>query len=97
MLPPYLLPVLEVLQRAYPSGLPARDYLPLLAVLEADLCEGNLAAVVAELIDDETVVIANDAAAAASLRRPPPQEVERVRRRLVSAGYPEEDLYPDDW
>jgi hypothetical protein len=28
------------------------------------LCEGNLAAVVAELVDGETVVIANDAAAA---------------------------------
>ncbi|MEU4471451.1 DUF3349 domain-containing protein [Micromonospora sp. NPDC023888] len=97
MLPPHLVPVLKILRLAYPGGPPDRDYLPLLAALQADLCESNLAAVVAELVDGEAAVVDNDAAAAASTRRPPPQEVERVRRLLISAGYAEEDLYPQDW
>ncbi len=95
MLPPHLLPVLSLLQKAYPGGLPDTDYLPLLAVLQADLCDENLADVVAELVNGETVVVDNDAAAVASQRRPSVQEVERVRRRLISVGYDEEDLRPE--
>ena len=76
-----------MLRRAYPDELPAADYLPLLAVLQTDMCEENLSIVVAEFLDGETVVIANDAAKAASVSRPKREEVIRVRTRLEAAGW----------
>jgi hypothetical protein len=86
-LPPALMEVLNLLQRAYPDGFPKADYFPLLAVLQTDMSEENLSNVVAEFLDDETVVIANDAAKAASLSIPRPEEVRRVRGRLEAAGW----------
>lgn len=89
-LPPHLEPVLVVLRRAYPHGLPDSDYLPLLAVLDPEFSARNLAVVVAELIDGEIAVVDNDAAAVAGYRRPPSAEMERVRRHLLANGYEEE-------
>ncbi|MFJ6165123.1 DUF3349 domain-containing protein [Micromonospora orduensis] len=87
MLPDWLLPFLHVLRRAYPDGLPERDYLPLLAVMSEDFSERGLARLVAEFMDGEVVVVENDAAAALSTRRPLPAEVERVRAHLIATGY----------
>ena len=50
-LSPLLTEVLAVLRRAYPDGLPDRDYLPLLAALAPEFSERNLAELVAEFID----------------------------------------------
>jgi hypothetical protein len=93
-LPDSLRPVLDVLRRAYPDGLPDSDYLPLLAFLREEMSERNLAAVVAEFIDGETVVVANDSAAAASIRRPSAVDVQRVRHRLEAGGWEYDELSP---
>lgn len=92
LLPEYLVPVLETLRRAFPEGVSDEDYLPLLVVLREGLSEGNLALVVAELMDDEIVVIDNDAAAAVSVRRPPAAEVQRLRDRLIASGWVPDEL-----
>lgn len=86
-LPAPLREVFDLLQRAYPDGLPRADYFPLLVVLHIDMSEENLSRVVAEFLGDETVVIANDAAKAASVSVPRPEEVARVRSRLEAAGW----------
>jgi hypothetical protein len=78
---------LAILRRAYPVGVPEEDYLPLLAELSEDMSEENVGIVVAELIDGERVVVANDAAAAQSISRPDRTARERVRARLVAAGW----------
>jgi hypothetical protein len=83
----HLQPTLAILRRAYPQGLPERDYMPLLVALEEDLSARNLAAVVAELVDGETVVVENDAAAAMSRSRPSVSDVERVRKLLMDHGW----------
>lgn len=90
----HLRPTLEALRRAYPGGVPERDYLALLVVLQDLLSEENLAAVVAELIDGEKVVVANDAAAACSHKRPERGDVERVRTLVGEHGltFEEPDL-----
>lgn len=82
----HLQPMLTLLQRAFPTGVPERDYPALLVVLQGLLSEENLAAVVAELVDSERVVVANDAAAASSIRRPKREDVERVRALLEANG-----------
>lgn len=84
-------PVLVALRRAYPQGLPDRDYDALLVVLQGFLSEENLAAVVAELVDGERVIVANDAAAASSIRKPSPEDVKRVRSLLEKNGLAVED------
>lgn len=95
MLPEYLVPILEMLRRAYPDGVPRDDYFPLLVALRDDLSDENLAAVVAELLDDEIVVVDNDSAAAVSIHRPSPRDVTRVREQLLRSGWdPEETLWP---
>jgi hypothetical protein len=86
-LPAPLMEILDILQRAYPDGLPRADYFPFLVVLQIDMNEENLSRVVAEFLDDETVVIANDAVKAASGSVPRPEEVARVRIRLEAAGW----------
>ena len=83
----HLQPILELLQRVFPQGVPAEDYLPLLVVLREGLAEENIARVVAELVDGEIVVVDNDAAAAVSNRKPPTVEVQRVRLLLHEAGW----------
>jgi hypothetical protein len=90
-LAPHLQPVLAALQRAYPRGLPERDYSALLVVLQSLLSEENLAAVVAELVDGERVAAANDAAAASSISPPNPQDVKRIRARLEENGLAPEE------
>ena len=81
-----LRPVLALLQRAYPDGVPRQDYPALLAVLGDLLCDGNLAEVVAEFIDGQMVVVANDAAAAHSVSPPERHDVTRVRAVLDAHG-----------
>jgi Protein of unknown function (DUF1308)/Protein of unknown function (DUF3349) len=82
----HLQPMLRLLQRVFPRGVPASDYMALLVVLQDHLSEENLAAVVAELVDGEIAAVANDAAAACSARRPRPKDVERVRAELYAYG-----------
>ena len=78
--------VLDLLQQAFPAGVPEGDYMPLLVVLQDILCEENLGIVVAELVDGERVVVVNDAGAAVSDRRPKREDVERVRAVLEANG-----------
>jgi len=81
------------LRRAYPQGVPADDYMALLAVLGEDMSEENIAIVVAELVDGETIVVANDTASAQSVRVPGATARARVRRVLYFAGWrPDPDL-----
>jgi hypothetical protein len=81
-----LRPVLVLLQRAYPDGLPREDYFPLLVALGDSLSERNLARVVAEFTGGEAVVVDNDAAAAHSIRPPVRSDVTRVRALLDAYG-----------
>jgi len=89
-----LRPVLAVLQRTYPDGVPREDYRPMLIVLGNMLSDRNLAQVVAEFTGGEAVVVDNDAAAAHSINPPSRQERARVRAALEAHGLA--DLYEDE-
>jgi hypothetical protein len=86
--------VLALLQRAYPDGVPKKDYPAVLVVLGDLLSDRNLAQVVAEFTDDETVVVANDAAAAHSVAPPAKRDVTRVRAALEAQGLADLDDEP---
>ena len=85
-------PSLDCLRKAFPSGLPDRDYMPLLAVMYDDYSDRQLAALVAEFTGRHPIDVSGDAAHAQGSLRPEKADVERVRLALRAAGY--EDL-PD--
>jgi hypothetical protein len=89
-LPRYQLPWLAdepaaVLRRAYPGGLPAEDYLLLLAALDADVGRHALAIIVTTAFPGHNATrVFFDAAQAGTV---PETEVERVRQRLLVNGW----------
>ena len=90
MIPEHLASTHRMLQSAYPAGLPEADYFALLVLLSEQMCEENLAAVVALAFSREQLVVGNDAAKAVTTHEPNAKDLDRVRSRLRLAGY-------DDW
>ncbi|MBW6435895.1 DUF3349 domain-containing protein [Actinoplanes hulinensis] len=85
-LPEVLRGGLDVLRRAYPDGLPGGDYRPLLAALDEDLSDRNLAALVAAFLGGDPLRVGNDLATLGG-DRPPSADVARVRETLLTAGW----------
>jgi Protein of unknown function (DUF3349) len=103
--PDHLLPMLDVLRLAYPTGVPSRDYSALLDLLRWRMSERSLALIVAALIEGDPATVAADSAALAG--RPAElsagvamKDIWRVRDRLdsngwddVARGFEEKDLH----
>jgi hypothetical protein len=90
--PDRLLPLLGVLRRAYPHGVPERDYMPLLDLLQWRMSERSLAIIVAALIDGDPAVVAGNSAVLAAAPAGGgcrPGDVSRVRGRLDAKGWDE--------
>jgi hypothetical protein len=85
--PDELLDSYDVLARAYPEGVPDSDYWALLAVLDEDFSNRQLAALVAAFTGRHPIDVDNDHAAAMSIRKPDPKRVVVVQQRLRVAGY----------
>jgi hypothetical protein len=93
-LPNHLLPPLDVLRRAYPKGVPRRDYTALLDILRWHMSERSLALIVAAVTDGDPVAVATDSAALAGLPAELPvgaatKDIRRVRNSLDSNGWGE--------
>lgn len=84
---PELQPALLVLRRAFPDGVPAEEYKPLLVVLSDGFSERQLARLVAEFTGRDRFVVDNEHAAVRSHDRQDSAVVQRVRQRLNDAGY----------
>ncbi len=89
---PELQPALDLLARAFPSGLSESDYKPLLAALTDGFSERQLADLVAAFTGRDRAAVDNDHAAVRSHDQQDPVAIGRVRQRLVLAGY---DDLPD--
>jgi hypothetical protein len=91
-----LMRVVGFLRAGYPEGVPAHDYVPLLALLRRRLSDDEVMAVAAELTSDGsmTPVGGTDMGVAITKRTdemPSPEDTERVRQRLVAVGWPVTD------
>jgi hypothetical protein len=90
-LPPILQAIVDYLRKGYPQGVPERDYLPLFALLRRRLTDDEVATVADELAEespDEATTHAIRAAIEHLLSETPSEtDVDRVRERLVSAGW----------
>jgi hypothetical protein len=83
--------VLGFLRAGYPDGVPAHDYVPLLALLRRRLSEDEVHAVASELMAQNTPVSGTEARVAITKvtdEMPSPHDTDRVRQRLAAAGWP---------
>lgn len=77
-LPPHLQSTLQLVERAYPLGVPKDDYLSLLAVLSEYMCEENLS-IVAAFWNESDGSRTNDVLAAKQQLLPTDSVVDRLR------------------
>lgn len=90
--PDRLSALLGVLRRAYPHGIPGRDYMPLLDFLQWHMSERSLAIIVAALTGGDPAVVADNSAVLAAAPAGGgcrPGDISRVRGRLDAKGWDE--------
>lgn len=83
--------VVAWLREGYPTGVPAQDYIPLLALLRRRLTDDEVAAIATELADEGMLADTTDIAV--SITRvtdevPSEADVERVKDHLAFRGFP---------
>ena len=84
--------LLGFLRAGYPEGVPANDYVPLLALLRRQLSDDEVLAVASELMSHEKAPVDGTDAKVAITKvtneMPSQQDTDRVRQRLAAAGWP---------
>ena len=90
MIPEHLASTHRMLHAAYPAGLPDSDYFAVITLLHAYMSDRNLAEAIALTFGREYIAVWNDTGRVVTTDAPGAETLERVRTRLVQAGY-------DDW
>lgn len=84
--------VLRFLRAGYPDGVPATDYIPLLALLRRRLSDDEVVAVATELMSTGLVPVESTDVRVAITKltdeMPSAEDTERVRQRLIAVGWP---------
>ena len=81
--PDYLLSSFCMVQCAFPNGIGADDYYPLLAVLSEEMSFRALAGVVAAVTGKDPLFVYHDALGANSSKRPNAADVARIKQLLT--------------
>jgi hypothetical protein len=83
--------IVAFLRAGYPEGVPANDYIPLLALLRRRLTDDEVIAVANELISAGYTPVEGTDVRVTITRltddMPSPDDTERVKRRLTAAGW----------
>ena len=89
--------IVGFLRAGYPHGVPARDYVPLLALLRRRLSDEEVVAVASKLgAEGDLPVEATDIRVAITKitdEMPSLEDIDRVKRRLQAAGWPVTDEF----
>jgi uncharacterized protein DUF3349 len=84
--------ILGFLRAGYPNGVPANDYVPLVALLRRRLSDDEVVVLAAELMStgESPLETADVSVAITKLtdEMPSPEDTERVKQRLIAAGWP---------
>ncbi len=87
--------IVAFLRAGYPEGIPTNDYVPLLALLRRRLTDDEVIAVATELMSTEDMPVEGTDVRVAITKltddMPSVEDTERVKRRLVAAGWPVTD------
>ncbi len=94
-LPPVLSNIVNWLKAGYPNGVPEADYIPLLAVLTRRLSNDEVRSVAKALVDSGTLPADNVDIGVVITKMtdemPREEDIERVREKLVTYGWPTTD------
>jgi hypothetical protein len=87
--------ILGFLRAGYPEGVPAHDYIPLLALLRRRLSDDEVIAVATQLMSNRNKPVDGTDVRVAITKLtdeiPSPEDTERVKRRLAAVGWPVND------
>ena len=87
--------VVAWIREGYPTGVPERDYVPLMALLRRRLTDKEVKRVSRALVRSRTIpagtVEIGVGITKVTDELPSPADVQRVRRRLAKKGWPTED------
>jgi diketogulonate reductase-like aldo/keto reductase len=86
---PYLLSTYQMIKRAFPNGIEPEAYLPLLAILDDELSDRNLAQIMAHYTGKDYATVLNDVYRITSTAIPIPEAIAKVKQRLLVCGYEE--------
>jgi hypothetical protein len=86
-LPKHLRATYNLVQSAFPKGIPQEAYMPLLTLLGDELSDRNLAEVMACAFDVDYEHALNDIYRARSTEVPSAEAVERLKQTLLPYGY----------
>jgi hypothetical protein len=87
----FLRKIVDWLRAGYPEGVPTTDYVPLFALLARRLSSDELKTLVREMRPDVDDVDIGAAILRITDELPAPADVERVRQRLATKGWPLDD------
>ncbi|MGH3206140.1 MAG: DUF3349 domain-containing protein [Trebonia sp.] len=96
--PPLLEKVIGWLRAGYPTGVPDVDYVPLFALLGYHLSNDEVATIADELeasSDPASADAIKKAITALTNTKPLQSDIDRVRARLASGGWPLADISKD--
>jgi hypothetical protein len=79
----------ELINRAFPDGIDTESYFPLLALLESEMSDRNLAETIAYYTKRDYSEILNDIYAVKSTSIPSPLAIDKIKTRLLACGYEE--------
>src|ERR1700730_8368255 len=89
--------IVAFLRAGYPEGVPAHDYIPLLALLRRRLSDDEVIAVATELMADGGMPVDGTDVRVAITKltdeMPSPADTERVKQRLAAVGWPVNDAF----
>ena len=87
MIAPYLKSTCELIQRAFPKGIDSAHYFPLLALLNEEISDRNLAEAIAYCTEKPYPVVLNDIYAVRSTHSPASDAIALVKEHLLEYGY----------
>lgn len=89
----FLTAIVSWLRAGYPDGMPPTDYMPVLALLTRRLTTDEIKTVAAEVIKRGSADHIDIGVAITQItdELPSPADVERVRQRLATKGWPLDD------
>lgn len=85
----YLKSTYELINRTFPNGIDTESYFPLLALLELEMSDRNLAKTIAYCRKKDYSEILNDIYAVKSTSIPSAEAIKKVKTRLIACGYEE--------
>ncbi|BCL35606.1 DUF3349 domain-containing protein [Nostoc sp. MS1] len=86
-IPPHLQSTYKLIQCAFPNGIEAQDYEPLLALLGEEMSDRNLTEVIACYLGKEYSVVLNDVYRVQSIDILKAEAVANLKNNLLSCGY----------